>query len=95
MSDRRLPEDVDNVAQFLVSRGYPDDENSMVVLTDARDGPYWPSGANILAAMDWLVSEPDCCCFLHYSGADAIPCVYGFTEIPNLTPCIEQDTVVR
>jgi len=40
----------------------------MVFLTDERSGPYYPTGANILAAMDWLVAEPGCCLFLHYSG---------------------------
>ncbi len=40
----------------------------MVVLTDDRTGPYYPSSHNILAAMDWLVGEPNTACFLHYSG---------------------------
>ena len=40
----------------------------MVILTDDRSGPYYASGHNMLAAMDWLVSEPGCQCFLHYSG---------------------------
>ena len=40
----------------------------MVILTDDRQGPFYPSGHNILAAMEWLVSEPNCQCFLHYSG---------------------------
>ncbi|KAI9879208.1 MAG: hypothetical protein M1830_009209 [Pleopsidium flavum] len=61
-------QDVQNMSQFLMSRDYPTDEQSMVVLTDARSGPFYPSGRNILAAMDWLVSEPGCCLFLHYSG---------------------------
>jgi hypothetical protein len=56
------------MTQFLISRGYPSDEKSMVILTDARQGPFYPSGRNILAAMDWLVSEPGTQCFLHYSG---------------------------
>lgn len=60
--------DVENVAGFLVSRGYSTDPRSMVVLTDQRSGPYYASGHNILAAMDWLVSEPNTCLFLHYSG---------------------------
>jgi metacaspase-1 len=60
--------DVQNVAGFLVSRGYSSDPRSMVVLTDERQGPYYASGHNILAAMDWLVSEPETCLFLHYSG---------------------------
>lgn len=61
-------QDVENMRGFLDWRGYPSDLGSQVVLTDARSGPYYPSGRNILAAMDWLVSEPGCCCFLHYSG---------------------------
>src|SRR5438094_684410 len=61
-------QDVHNMTQFLISRGYPSDSNSMVVLTDARSGPFYPSGANMLAAIDWLVSEPNCTLFLHYSG---------------------------
>lgn len=40
----------------------------MVILTDDREGPFHATGHNILAAMDWLVSEPDTQCFLHYSG---------------------------
>ena len=56
------------MSQFLVSRGYGTGEKEMVIMTDARQGPFYPSGANILAAMQWLVSEPGCQCFLHYSG---------------------------
>lgn len=40
----------------------------MIVLADDRSGPYYPTAHNILAAMDWLVSEPGYSCFLHYSG---------------------------
>ena len=61
-------QDVQNMTNFLISRGYPSDPYNMVVLTDARQGPFYPSGANILAAMAWLVSEPNCMLFLHYSG---------------------------
>jgi metacaspase-1 len=61
-------DDVRNILQFLASRGFPTDERSMVVLADDRTGPYYPSGHNILAAMEWLISEPNCSCFLHYSG---------------------------
>lgn len=60
--------DVQNVSSFLVSRGYSSSPKDMVFLTDERQGPYHPTGQNILAAMDWLVSEPNCACFLHYSG---------------------------
>ena len=55
-------------SQFLVSKGYPTDERSMVILADDRKGPFYPTGHNMLAAMDWLVSEPNTQCFLHYSG---------------------------
>lgn len=61
-------QDVDNMIGFLKWRGYPTDPGSMVVLTDARSGPYFPTAHNMLAAMDWLVSEAGTCCFLHYSG---------------------------
>lgn len=60
--------DVQNVAAWLVSRGYSSSARDMVFLTDERHGPYYPSGHNILAAMDWLVSDPGCALFLHYSG---------------------------
>ena len=63
-------QDVHNMLSFLAQKGYPTDSRSMVVLADDRDrrGPFFPTGRNILAAMDWLVSEPNTCCFLHYSG---------------------------
>ena len=40
----------------------------MVILADDRKGPFYPTGHNMLAAMQWLVSEPGTQCFLHYSG---------------------------
>ena len=60
--------DVQNVAAWLVSRGYSSRPQDMVFLTDERRGAYYPSGHNILAAMDWLVEEEECALFLHYSG---------------------------
>ncbi|KAF2822487.1 peptidase C14 [Ophiobolus disseminans] len=64
--------DVDNMAEFLSYRGYSTTSNNRVILTDRSDvaqhSPYFPTGHNILAAMDWLVSEPSCTLFLHYSG---------------------------
>lgn len=60
--------DIDNVGEFLSYRGYTNDQRSQVVLRDDRGGPYYPSGHNMLAAMDWLVSEPGTTCFFHYSG---------------------------
>jgi metacaspase-1 len=61
-------QDVQNMYEFLTGRGYPTDPQSMVILTDDRSGPYYPSSHNMLGAMDWLVSEPNTACFLHYSG---------------------------
>jgi len=61
-------QDVRNMVEFLKWQGFPDDERSMVILADDRGDQFYPSGANILAAMDWLVSEPNTSCFLHYSG---------------------------
>jgi hypothetical protein len=61
--------DVQNMIAFLISRGYSTHPRDMVVMTERRgNGPYYPSSHNILAAMDWLVSEPGTMCFLHYSG---------------------------
>jgi len=65
---RGCQQDVVNMQRFLTTRGYPTDQYNQVILSDARQGPFYPSGHNMLAAMDWLVSEPNCCCFLHYSG---------------------------
>lgn len=64
--------DVDNVHQFLAAQNYSSDPRDQVIMrddsrTDPR-GPFWPNGHNMLAAMQWLVSEPGTCCFLHYSG---------------------------
>ena len=65
-------EDVENVREFIDQQGYPTDENSQMVLRDDKktdpNGPLWPTGKNILAAMQWLVSEPGTTNFLHYSG---------------------------
>jgi hypothetical protein len=60
--------DVDHVAEFLSYRGYSSQPRDQVILRDDRQGPYYPDSHNILAAMDWLVSEPNTTCFLHYSG---------------------------
>lgn len=67
---RGCHKDVENVAEFLSYRGYSSASRDQVILRDDFDwrGPYFPTGHNILAAMDWLVSEPNTCCFLHYSG---------------------------
>jgi len=64
--------DIDNVAEFLGYRGYNNGHRDRVILSDnpmvPPNSPYYPTGHNILAAMDWLVSEPGCTLFLHYSG---------------------------
>ncbi|KAK3066817.1 hypothetical protein LTR53_016670 [Teratosphaeriaceae sp. CCFEE 6253] len=65
-------QDVHNIHQFLSDMDYPDDPHSQVIMrddpyTDPR-GPFWPNGHNLLAAMQWLVSEPGTINFLHYSG---------------------------
>lgn len=56
------------MTDFLGTRGFPNDDRSMVVLTDDREGMFSPTGVNILGAIDWLVSEPGYSLFLHYSG---------------------------
>lgn len=65
-------QDVENVRHFLDSQGYSRDPQSQVVMRDDQQtdphGSYWPNGKNILAAMQWLVSEPGTINFLHYSG---------------------------
>ena len=61
-------QDVENVLGFLDWVGYPRDQRSQVIMNDQCRGPFLPTGHNILAAMDWLVSEPYTACFLHYSG---------------------------
>ncbi|KAF2848501.1 peptidase C14 [Plenodomus tracheiphilus IPT5] len=64
--------DVENMSEFLSYRGYTDSPRDRVILTDGPEvspsSPYYPTGHNLLAAMDWLVSEPGCTLFLHYSG---------------------------
>ncbi|QIX01897.1 hypothetical protein AMS68_007414 [Peltaster fructicola] len=65
-------QDVNNMREFLTAMGYPSDSRSQVVMrddgnTDPR-GPMFPNGHNLLAAMQWLVSEPNTVNFLHYSG---------------------------
>lgn len=64
--------DVDNMADFLGYRGYDNSHKNRVILTDRPEvhysSPYYPTGHNVIAAMDWLVSEPGCTLFLHYSG---------------------------
>jgi hypothetical protein len=64
--------DIDNIADFLSYRGYSNSHRDRVMLSDnpvlPHSSPYYPTGHNIIATMDWLVSEPNCTLFLHYSG---------------------------
>jgi hypothetical protein len=76
---RGCHKDVENVAEFLQYKGYGSGQRDQVILRDDRSGPYYPSGQNILAAMDWLVSEPRTCNFLHYSGSS--PTIRGVFTI--------------
>ncbi|THW46680.1 metacaspase [Aureobasidium pullulans] len=61
-------EDVDNVAEFIKYRGYEDGPHDQIVLRDDLEDDYYPTGHNLLAAIDWLVSEENTICFFHYSG---------------------------
>jgi len=65
-------QDVENMKEFLAYQGYPSDARSQVVMRDDRytdpRGPFFPNGHNIIAAFNWLVSEPATQNFLHYSG---------------------------
>ncbi|KAK4515944.1 PlsC domain-containing protein [Mucor velutinosus] len=63
--------DVHNIKQFITSM-YGFQEDDMVILTDDqdRDTKFYPTKANILSAMEWLVSDsqPNDSFFFHYSG---------------------------
>ncbi|KEQ97942.1 hypothetical protein AUEXF2481DRAFT_558354 [Aureobasidium subglaciale EXF-2481] len=61
-------EDVNNVAEFIKFRGYQDVPQDQIVLRDDLGEEYSPTGHNLLAAIDWLVSEEHTTCFFHYSG---------------------------
>lgn len=41
-------QDVENVAEFLSSRGYSSDPRSQVIMRDDMEDPYYPSGHNML-----------------------------------------------
>jgi hypothetical protein len=41
-------QDVENVAEFLNSRGYSNDPRSQVILRDDLGGMYYPTGHNML-----------------------------------------------
>lgn len=61
-------DDIENVKEFLSYRGYSDHPQVILRDDEPEDSRYYPTGHNMLAAMDWLVSEPNTTCFLHYSG---------------------------
>ncbi|EME49706.1 hypothetical protein DOTSEDRAFT_164323 [Dothistroma septosporum NZE10] len=65
-------QDVENMMEFLAAEGYSSDRRDRVVLRDDQhtdpNGPFWPNGHNMMAAFQWLVSEPGTTNFLHYSG---------------------------
>lgn len=61
--------DVKNIKEFLLERGFKDEPGSMVVLTD--DNPdKLPLKSNIISACKWLVddAQPGDSLFFHYSG---------------------------
>ncbi|KAK3681762.1 peptidase C14, caspase domain-containing protein [Podospora appendiculata] len=63
-----------NVRDFLVTdRGFSPDARDMVLMTDAPENegtPFYPTGANMLAAFSWLASgnRPGDVVWLSYSG---------------------------
>lgn len=66
--------DAMHVRDFLVQdRGFSPDQHDMVFMTDDprnRGTPFWPSGANMMAAFQWLSSynRPGDIVWLSYSG---------------------------
>ncbi|KAI2642720.1 peptidase C14, caspase domain-containing protein [Xylaria nigripes] len=66
--------DSENIRDFLVNdRGFSPSAHDMVILTDNPEKvgtPFYPTGANILAAINWLVScnQPGDILWLSYSG---------------------------
>ncbi|KAI1505588.1 peptidase C14 [Biscogniauxia marginata] len=66
--------DARNIRNFLVEeRGFPSDSHDVVMLSDAPENegtPFYPTGANIVAAIRWLVTwnNPGDILWLSYSG---------------------------
>ncbi|KAI1306373.1 peptidase C14, caspase domain-containing protein [Xylaria venustula] len=66
--------DAANVREFLVNdRGFSPSSHDMVIMTDDPENegtPFYPTGANIIAAINWLVSrnQPGDILWLSYSG---------------------------
>jgi hypothetical protein len=44
-------QDVENVAEFLSYRGYSNNSHSQIILRDDMQGPYYPSGPNVLVKL--------------------------------------------
>lgn len=69
-----------NMRRYLVDdRGFSENEGDMVMLTDIpehRGRPYEPTGANIMAAINWLVTgnPPGSSLFISYSGHGGMSC---------------------
>lgn len=63
-----------NMKQYLVrDRGFSPEQQDMVMLTDTpehRGTPFEPTGANMMAAFNWLVTgnSPGSSLFISYSG---------------------------
>jgi len=70
--------DAMNVRDFLVNeREFSADSQDMVIMTDAPENqgtPFWPSGANMMAAFQWLTAwnQPGDLLWLSYSGHGGI-----------------------
>ena len=66
--------DAMNMQRYLVEdRGFSPNQSDMVILTDApqnRGTPFEPTGANMMAAFNWLVTgnSPGSSLFISYSG---------------------------
>jgi uncharacterized caspase-like protein len=61
--------DVKNIKEFLIERGFKDEPSSMVTLTD--DNPdKLPLRSNIISSCKWLVedAQPGDSLFFHFSG---------------------------
>jgi hypothetical protein len=61
--------DVKNIKEFLLERGFRDEPESMVILTDDNPNKL-PLRANIITSCEWLVkdAQPGDSPFFHYSG---------------------------
>ena len=62
--------DANNVKNFLIRQFHYRDEDIVLLTDDARNQAQMPTRANILRAMQWLVSgaQPNDSLFFHYSG---------------------------